>query len=45
MQVTAFFIDQQLRRWCFVIRLPMCYEALLQVAGVTDGCNVHAFLH
>jgi len=32
MHVTAFFIDQQLCRWCFVIRLPCVNEALLQVS-------------
>jgi len=44
--VTAFSVDQQVRRWCVVMRLCPCIsEVLLQVAGVADGCLVHAFLH
>jgi len=36
MHVTAFFIDQQLRRWRCVICLPVCQWALLQVVDVAS---------
>jgi len=34
MHVTAFYIDQQLHQWHFVMYFPMFNEALLQAAGV-----------
>jgi len=45
--MNAFSVDQQLRRWHFVICLPCVNEALLHVAGVADrtvSC-IHTFLH